>query len=515
MPKKSNRRQHPVHIAAAFTPMVRLTSKNCPRTNAIPWRKISLRTNAGLERKGLKFRGSPSKQRGLGALSSWEGSGQPRLTVRFWLPQPKRQSAPVSPSCRPSFLSPLFPLSLFQGMSSRHPGTTVPSSRETRASGEATARAATSGPSLAPARAQPASCGGAGSPASRPPPAPLREQPPYCCRRQRVPAASPGAPRPPRAPGSDRVTAQASAGLWGRASGLREPAPAAPRPAGPGAELPRPPRPPPLAAARPARLPPPLRSAPRAAAMGAGAARSPALRLLALGALLWPAAGAWELTILHTNDVHSRLEQTSEDSSKCVNASRCVGGVARLFTQVQRVRRSEPHVLLLDAGDQYQGTIWFTVYKGAEVAHFMNALRYDAMVRGRPAGEPRGRSPGPTGKPARGSSRWAGTAPRATWGEGATLAGAPGRCRHRSPLDGSSETDRCGPALVTRRAVWRRGTQPYLRGRQLACVGALAIMQNQGPKQNALFLFYWRENSGSETLSTMSSSPAPKERETR
>lgn len=263
MPKKSNRRQHPVHIAAAFTPMVRLTSKNCPRTNAIPWRKISLRTNAGLERKGLKFRGSPSKQRGLGALSSWEGSGQPRLTVRFWLPQPKRQSAPVSPSCRPSFLSPLFPLSLFQGMSSRHPGTTVPSSRETRASGEATARAATSGPSLAPARAQPASCGGAGSPASRPPPAPLREQPPYCCRRQRVPAASPGAPRPPRAPGSDRVTAQASAGLWGRASGLREPAPAAPRPAGPGAELPRPPRPPPLAAARPARLPAPLRSSRR------------------------------------------------------------------------------------------------------------------------------------------------------------------------------------------------------------------------------------------------------------
>ncbi|XP_039709211.1 5'-nucleotidase [Pteropus medius] len=112
------------------------------------------------------------------------------------------------------------------------------------------------------------------------------------------------------------------------------------------------------------------------------APRAPALRLLALGALLWPAAGSWELTILHTNDVHSRLEQTSEDSSKCVNASRCVGGVARLYTKVQQIRSSEPHVLLLDAGDQYQGTIWFTVYKGAEVAHFMNALRYDAMALG-------------------------------------------------------------------------------------------------------------------------------------
>ncbi|KAL4837918.1 hypothetical protein H8958_015368 [Nasalis larvatus] len=112
------------------------------------------------------------------------------------------------------------------------------------------------------------------------------------------------------------------------------------------------------------------------------AAPAPATLFLAVGALLWPAAGAWELTILHTNDVHSRLEQTSEDSSKCVNASRCMGGVARLFTKVQQIRRAEPNVLLLDAGDQYQGTIWFTVYKGAEVAHFMNALRYDAMALG-------------------------------------------------------------------------------------------------------------------------------------
>ncbi|XP_077018471.1 5'-nucleotidase [Tamandua tetradactyla] len=113
-----------------------------------------------------------------------------------------------------------------------------------------------------------------------------------------------------------------------------------------------------------------------------GVPRAPALRLLALGALLWPATSAWELTILHTNDLHSRLEQTSEDSGKCVNASLCVGGVARLFTKVKQIRAAEPNVLLLDAGDQYQGTIWFTVYKGAEVVYFMNALSYDAMALG-------------------------------------------------------------------------------------------------------------------------------------
>lgn len=129
--------------------------------------------------------------------------------------------------------------------------------------------------------------------------------------------------------------------------------------------------------------------------MSAGAAGTPVLRLLALGALLCPLTAApWELTILHTNDWHSRLEQTNEDSSKCMNASRCVGGVARLYTKVQQIRRTEPHTLLLDAGDQYQGTIWFTVYKGHEVVHFMNALGYDAMVSrperlGSPGGEVR------------------------------------------------------------------------------------------------------------------------------
>ncbi|XP_007949345.1 5'-nucleotidase [Orycteropus afer afer] len=112
------------------------------------------------------------------------------------------------------------------------------------------------------------------------------------------------------------------------------------------------------------------------------APRASAVQFLALCALLCSLAGAWELTILHTNDVHSRLEQTDEDSGKCVKASLCVGGVARLFTKVRQIRNTEPNVLLLDAGDQYQGTIWFTVYKGAEVAHFMNALSYDAMALG-------------------------------------------------------------------------------------------------------------------------------------
>ncbi|KAJ8008908.1 hypothetical protein DPEC_G00083310 [Dallia pectoralis] len=92
-------------------------------------------------------------------------------------------------------------------------------------------------------------------------------------------------------------------------------------------------------------------------------------------------AGAWELTLLHTNDVHARVEETSVDSGKCVKQP-CFAGVARRFTKIQEIRSKEKNVMLLDAGDQYQGTVWFNVYKGAEAAYFMNKLGYDAMALG-------------------------------------------------------------------------------------------------------------------------------------
>ncbi len=47
---------------------------------------------------------------------------------------------------------------------------------------------------------------------------------------------------------------------------------------------------------------------------------------------------------------------------------------------MSEIRKKEKNVLFLDAGDQFQGTVWFNYYKGAEAAHFMNKLGYDAMV---------------------------------------------------------------------------------------------------------------------------------------
>ncbi|KAM9840335.1 snake venom 5'-nucleotidase-like [Aulostomus maculatus] len=94
------------------------------------------------------------------------------------------------------------------------------------------------------------------------------------------------------------------------------------------------------------------------------------------------ASAAWDLVLLHTNDVHARVEETSKHSGTCGQGGACYAGVARRATAVKNVRSSGEHVLLLDAGDQFQGTVWFNFYKGAEAAHFMNQLGYDAMAIG-------------------------------------------------------------------------------------------------------------------------------------
>nr|XP_046228876.1 snake venom 5'-nucleotidase-like [Scatophagus argus] len=107
------------------------------------------------------------------------------------------------------------------------------------------------------------------------------------------------------------------------------------------------------------------------------------LLLLLLLAFSVSSSAAWDLVLLHTNDVHARVEETNEHSGKCKSSSSgCFAGVSRRATMIKRIRSSESNVLLLDAGDQFQGTVWFNYYKGAEAAHFMNKLGYDAMAFG-------------------------------------------------------------------------------------------------------------------------------------
>ena len=109
-----------------------------------------------------------------------------------------------------------------------------------------------------------------------------------------------------------------------------------------------------------------------------------AVWLLILGTAL--AGQDFSLTILSTNDTHANLSPIDPMGIMCDQAAdaagKCQGGVARLATAIARERAKGKPTLLLDAGDQFQGTLYFTKYKGEPLAFFMNRLGYDAMTLG-------------------------------------------------------------------------------------------------------------------------------------
>ncbi|XP_067950858.1 snake venom 5'-nucleotidase-like [Watersipora subatra] len=112
----------------------------------------------------------------------------------------------------------------------------------------------------------------------------------------------------------------------------------------------------------------------------------PTILLAALTSVLVLRSHCYELTILHTNDIHARIDEAHKYGGVCSAsqsaAGDCVGGFARLYTKIEEVRSQKNNVLLLDGGDQFQGTFWFYVYRGMAIAQFMKKLRYDAMALG-------------------------------------------------------------------------------------------------------------------------------------
>ena len=85
-----------------------------------------------------------------------------------------------------------------------------------------------------------------------------------------------------------------------------------------------------------------------------------------------------KLTILHTNDQHSRIDPFPSDGRKHAG----MGGMARRASLVERIRKEEPNVLLLDAGDIWQGTPYFNFFNGELEYKLMTDMKYDAATLG-------------------------------------------------------------------------------------------------------------------------------------
>lgn len=85
-----------------------------------------------------------------------------------------------------------------------------------------------------------------------------------------------------------------------------------------------------------------------------------------------------KLTILHTNDTHSNIDSFPGNHAKYPGQ----GGVERRFELIEAIRNEEENVILLDAGDIFQGTPYFNKYKGVLEMKLMSKLGYDVATMG-------------------------------------------------------------------------------------------------------------------------------------
>lgn len=82
---------------------------------------------------------------------------------------------------------------------------------------------------------------------------------------------------------------------------------------------------------------------------------------------------AENLVIMHTNDVHGNVVPEKVKT---------LGGVVRRKVVIDSIRNAEKHTLLVDAGDDVQGFLYFTLYKGEVEYGAMNKLDYDIAIPG-------------------------------------------------------------------------------------------------------------------------------------
>lgn len=108
------------------------------------------------------------------------------------------------------------------------------------------------------------------------------------------------------------------------------------------------------------------------------AAGSALLVLPSLPLMSFASSEIKHLTILHTNDVHSHIDAFPADDARNPN----MGGVSRRASLIESIRTENPNVLLLDAGDVFQGTPYFNYYGGELEFKLMSMMKYDVCTMG-------------------------------------------------------------------------------------------------------------------------------------
>ncbi|MGL2993770.1 bifunctional metallophosphatase/5'-nucleotidase [Flavobacterium sp. TSSA_36] len=108
------------------------------------------------------------------------------------------------------------------------------------------------------------------------------------------------------------------------------------------------------------------------------AASSALLALPSLPLMSFSKTDIKKITILHTNDVHSHIDPFPADDPRNAN----MGGVSRRAALIDTIRKENANVLLLDAGDVFQGTPYFNYYGGELELKLMSMMQYDLATLG-------------------------------------------------------------------------------------------------------------------------------------
>lgn len=100
-----------------------------------------------------------------------------------------------------------------------------------------------------------------------------------------------------------------------------------------------------------------------------------ALAALGMAFAIGAQAGPITVTFLHTNDIHAHVEPVKIRGKE-------YGGYARLATAILEQTKKSENPVVLDAGDVFQGTLYFNVYEGLADLAFLNLLGYQVMAIG-------------------------------------------------------------------------------------------------------------------------------------
>lgn len=87
------------------------------------------------------------------------------------------------------------------------------------------------------------------------------------------------------------------------------------------------------------------------------------------------------LSIIHTNDLHSHFLPSDAKYQDCEEGNEhCLGGYGRIKMFIEENRQD--NTLVLDAGDRFSGTVFYTLRKSQDVTALTNVLNYDVVTLG-------------------------------------------------------------------------------------------------------------------------------------